>query len=134
MATTLTEAGMAIPTTASAATLTTAWRNGAFQIDRHTVVSRSNIVPGEPNSAATQSLPLGNGALGAAVWATAGFTAQLNRDDTFRTASPPGQVTIPGLATLTSAPDREDRAPFTNLPYAQVTGAEAAAAKHFGPV
>ena len=55
VATILTVAGLATP--ASAATLTTAWQNGAFQLDRHAVVSRSNIVLGAPNSAATQSLP-----------------------------------------------------------------------------
>ena len=101
-ATTLTVAGLTTPT-ASAATLTTAWQNGAFQLDHHAVVSRSNIVLGAPNSAATQSLPLGNGSLGAAAWAANGFTAQLNRDDTVPDRKSPGQVTIPGLAKLTSA-------------------------------
>ena len=104
VATTLTVAGLTSPV-AAAATQTTAWQNGAFQIDRHAVVSRSNIVLGSPNSAATQSLPLGNGSLGAAVWAASGFTAQLNRDDTFPDRKYPGQVTIPGLAKLTSAGD-----------------------------
>src|SRR5882757_4673810 len=104
VATTLTVAGLATPA-ADAATLTTAWQNGAFQIDRHAVVSRSNIVLGAPNTAATQSLPLGNGTVGAAVWAANGFTAQLNRDDTFPDRKSPGQVTIPGLAKLTSAAD-----------------------------
>ena len=104
VATTLTVAGLTSPV-AAAATQTTAWQNGAFQIDRHAVVSRSNIVLGSPNSAATQSLPLGNGSLGAAVWAASGFTAQLNRDDTFPGRKSPGQVTIPGLAKLTSAGD-----------------------------
>ena len=104
VATTLTVAGLATPA-ADAATLTTAWQNGAFQIDRHAVVSRSNIVLGAPNTAATQSLPLGNGTTGAAVWAANGFTAQLNRDDTFPDRKSPGQVTIPGLAKLTAAAD-----------------------------
>jgi hypothetical protein len=103
LATTLTVAGLAIP--ATAATATTAWQNGSFQLDRHAVVSRSTIVLGAPNSAAAQSLPLGNGSLGAAVWAAGGFTAQLNRDDTFPDRKSPGQVTIPGLARLTSAAD-----------------------------
>jgi hypothetical protein len=89
MATTLTVAGLAIP--ANAATATTAWQNGAFQLDRHAVVSRSNIVLAAPNSAATQSLPLGNGSLGAAVWAAGGLTAQLNRDDTFPDRKSPGR-------------------------------------------
>ncbi|EWM16567.1 hypothetical protein [Kutzneria sp. 744] len=105
VATTLTVAGLTIPIQAQAATLTTAWQNGAFQIDRHAVVSRSNIVLAAPNGAATQSLPLGNGTLGAAVWAAGGFTAQLNRDDTFPDRRSPGQVTIPGLSKLTAAAD-----------------------------
>ena len=103
VATTLTVAGLVTP--ANAATLTTAWQNGAFQIDRHAVVSRSNIVLQAPNTTPTQSMPLGNGTVGAAVWAANGFTAQLNRDDTFPDRKSPGQVTIPGLAKLTSAPD-----------------------------
>jgi hypothetical protein len=88
---------------ASAATTTTAWQNGTFNIDRQGVVSRSNIVLGAPNLQSTQSLPLGNGSLGAAVWDASGFTAQLNRDDTFPDRKSPGQVTIPGLSQLTGA-------------------------------
>ncbi|HEY4020143.1 MAG TPA: hypothetical protein VGM75_15740 [Pseudonocardiaceae bacterium] len=88
---------------AAAATLSTAWQNGTFNIDRQGVVSRSDIVLGAPNTQATQSLPLGNGSLGAAVWDASGFTAQLNRDDTFPGRKSPGQVTIPGLSQLTDA-------------------------------
>jgi hypothetical protein len=36
-------------------------------------VSRSNIVLGTPNSAAAQSLGLGNGSLGVAAWAAGGL-------------------------------------------------------------
>ena len=54
---------------ASAASLTTAWHNGAFSENTGGVVSRSDIVLGKPNSADTQSLPLGNGSLGVAAWA-----------------------------------------------------------------
>ncbi|WP_158973333.1 ricin-type beta-trefoil lectin domain protein [Streptomyces griseus] len=50
-------------------------------------------------------MPLGNGTLGAAVWAAGGFTAQLNRSDTFPQRKSPGWLTIPGLAALTGAPD-----------------------------
>src|ERR1700716_2168184 len=54
---------------AVAASGTTAWHNGGFAVDTPNVVRRSDVVLGAPNSAAAQSLPLGNGALGAAVWA-----------------------------------------------------------------
>ncbi|HEX4221204.1 MAG TPA: hypothetical protein VHZ97_02445, partial [Pseudonocardiaceae bacterium] len=88
---------------AAAATQSTAWQNGTFNIDRQGVVSRADIVLGAPNTQPTQSLPLGNGSLGAAVWDASGFTAQLNRDDTFPDRKSPGQITIPGLTALTSA-------------------------------
>jgi hypothetical protein len=90
---------------AAAATVTTAWHNGSFAEDTGGVVSRSDIVLGKPNSANTQSLPLGNGSLGVAAWAGNGFTAQLNRSDTMPYRLSPGQVQIPGLSALTSAPN-----------------------------
>jgi hypothetical protein len=64
---------------AAAATVTTAWQNGAFSENTGGVVSRSDIILGQPNILDSQSLPLGNGSLGAAAWAANGFTAQLNR-------------------------------------------------------
>jgi hypothetical protein len=73
------------------------------------VVSRSDIVLGQPNAAAAQAMPLGNGGLGAAVWAANGFTAQLNRADTLPDRLSPGQVVIPGLEKLTGAPDYHGR-------------------------
>jgi len=88
---------------ASAATTTTAWQNGAFSVNNAGVVSRSDIVLGQPNKADSQSLPLGNGSLGVAAWAANGFTAQLNRSDTMPYRLSPGQVKIPGLSTMTSA-------------------------------
>ena len=88
---------------AAAATQSTAWQNGTFNIDRQGVVSRSDIVLGAPNDQPAQSLPLGNGSLGAAVWDANGFTAQLNRDDTFPDRKSPGQVSIPGLSAITGA-------------------------------
>jgi len=88
---------------ASAATVTTAWHNGTFSENTGGVVSRSDIVLGKPNSANSQSLPLGNGSLGVAAWAANGFTAQLNRSDTQPYRLSPGQVQIPGLAAMTSA-------------------------------
>jgi hypothetical protein len=93
--------GLAPPAAAAAAT--TAWQNGAFQLDAGGVVSRSDVVLGQPNTANTQSLPLGNGSLGVAEWAANGFTAQLNRSDTMPNRLSPGQLTIPGLTAMTSA-------------------------------
>ncbi|HEU5107536.1 MAG TPA: hypothetical protein VFT95_03075, partial [Micromonosporaceae bacterium] len=55
--------------------------------------------------APADSMALGNGTLGAAVWAAGGFTAQLNRNDTFPDRKSPGQLVIPGLARLTGAAD-----------------------------
>jgi len=88
---------------ASAETLTTAWQNGAFSENTGGVVSRSDIVLGQPNTSDAQSLPLGNGSLGVAAWASGGFTAQLNRSDTMPNRLSPGQVHIPGLTAMTSA-------------------------------
>src|SRR5258708_15335561 len=82
---------------------TTAWSSGAFNVDVPNVVRRSNIVLGQPNVSPYASMPLGNGSLGAAVWAANGFTAQLNRVDTFPDRKSPGQVTIPGLSAMTNA-------------------------------
>src|SRR5581483_6015737 len=48
---------------------------------------------------------LGNGTLGAAVWAANGLTAQLNRADTLPARKSPGWVQIPGLSQITSASD-----------------------------
>ncbi len=95
--------------TVSAAPGTTAWQNGAFVVDTPNLVHRSDVVLGRANSAATESMPLGNGQLGAAVWAAGGFTAQLNRTDTFPDRRSPGQVLIPGLARMTSAGDYSGR-------------------------
>jgi hypothetical protein len=99
--------GVALSTAhpAAAATGTTAWRTGSFVVDTPNVVRRSDIVLGSPNNSASQFVPLGNGSLGAAVWAAGGFTAQLNRTDTFPDRKSPGQVTIPGLSRLTTAAD-----------------------------
>ena len=83
---------------AVAASLTTAWQNGSFSVNPAGVVSRSDIVLGQPNTAASQSLPLSNGSLGVAAWAAGGFTAQLNRSDTMPYRLSPGQLQIPGLA------------------------------------
>jgi hypothetical protein len=90
---------------AGAAGPTTAWQNGGFHVDTANVVRRSDVVLGKANSDPTQFMPLGNGTLGAAVWAANGFTAQLNRSDTFPDRKSPGQLVIPGLSRLTGASD-----------------------------
>jgi hypothetical protein len=90
---------------AAAATVTTAWQNGAFALNPSGVVAESDIVLGAANTADSQSLPLGNGSLGVAAWAANGFTAQLNRSDTMPSRLSPGQVNIPGLSAMTSAAD-----------------------------
>lgn len=93
----------------AATTVTTAWHDGAFAENTAGVVSRSDVVIKQPNFSGTQYLPLGNGSLGVAEWAAGGFTAQLNRDDTFPDRKSPGQVQIPGLAAMTTAADFSGR-------------------------
>ena len=90
---------------ASADELTTAWGDGQFVVDTPNVVRRSNIVLERANFDPTESMALGNGTLGAAIWAADGLTAQLNRGDTLPDRKSPGRVVIPGLARLTAAPD-----------------------------
>jgi hypothetical protein len=55
----------------------------AFTMDTPNVVRRANVVLAKANTAPQQFMALGDGALGMAVWAANGFTAQLNRTDTF---------------------------------------------------
>jgi hypothetical protein len=77
----------------------------AFVMDTPNVVRRANVVLSKANAAPQDFMALGNGALGMAVWAANGFTAQLNRVDTFPDRKSLGQVVIPGLAKLTGAAD-----------------------------
>ncbi|MFI5797761.1 glycosyl hydrolase family 95 catalytic domain-containing protein [Streptomyces sp. NPDC051677] len=95
--------------TAVASANTTAWQNGRFVVDTPNLVRRSNLVLDRANTAASEFVPLGNGTLGAAAWAANGFTAQLNRGDTFPDRKSPGWVTIPGLSRLTGASDFKSR-------------------------
>lgn len=95
---------LALEGTAEAAP-SSAWIGNRFEQDTPNLVRRANIVLGDAPVQAQQLMPLGNGQLGAAVWAANGFTAQLNRTDTWPTRRSPGQVTIPGLARLTTADD-----------------------------
>jgi hypothetical protein len=73
------------------------------------VIGRSDIVLGRPNTDAGEAMPLGNGRLGVAVWSAAGFTAQLNRNDTLPDRLSPGQIVVPGLSALTRARDYSGR-------------------------
>lgn len=93
---------------------TTAWHDGRFQVDTAAVLSRSTIILGKANTQAKEAMPLGNGSLGVAVWSAEGFTAQLNRADTLPDRLSPGQVVIPGLASLTSATDYAGRLDLYN--------------------
>src|ERR1700739_3572288 len=63
--------------------LTSAWKDGRFQVDVPGVVERSDIILRRPNIARTEAMPLGNGRLGLGVWAQDGYMAQLNREDTW---------------------------------------------------
>jgi hypothetical protein len=107
------DAATASPATAATAA-TTAWLDGAFALNPDGVVSRSDIVLGQPNIDPTASIPLGNGSLGVAAWAADGFTAQLNRSDTMPDRKSPGQVTIPGLSVISHASDFSGRLDLTD--------------------
>ena len=106
----------------AAAAETTAWSRSGFDADTANLVRRSNVVLERPPALATQSMPLGNGRLGAAVWAADGFTAQLNRTDTYPTRRSPGQVVIPGLEQMTSAPDYRGTVDLYDAVYRQSGG------------
>jgi hypothetical protein len=95
----------AASTATSASAATTAWRDGSFDLNPDGVVSRDDIVLGQPDIDPAQSIPLGNGDLGVAAWAANGFTAQLNRSDTMPDRKSPGQVNIPGLSVISHASD-----------------------------
>jgi len=88
---------------------TTAWRDGSLRVDTADLVSRSDLVLEGPSWKSYQSMPLGNGVLGAAVWAEKGYTAQLNRVDTFPDLKSAGQLVVPGLDQLMRAQDYSGR-------------------------
>jgi hypothetical protein len=110
-------AGALLPAAASpavgstpAAQLTTAWQptsggNGQFVVNTPDLVRSSDVVLNDVPAQGKQSMPLGNGVFGAAVWAQKGFTAQLNRDDTMPGRKSAGQLVIPGLQAMTGATD-----------------------------
>jgi hypothetical protein len=78
---------------------------GSFFAQRRGVVERSTIVLERPNEKPVEAMPLGNGRLGAAVWAQDGLTVQLNRADTLPARLSPGQIHLPGLTRLTRSAD-----------------------------
>lgn len=86
---------------------TTAWNptTHTFDVDVPNVVRESNIVMSQPNVDSMSALPLGNGSLAGAAWASQGFTVQLNRSDTLPSRLSPGQLHLPGLTALSTAPD-----------------------------
>jgi hypothetical protein len=100
----------------------TAWIGNRFQVDVPNVVKRANLVNGAPPAQPTQSMPLGNGQMGTAVWAANGFTAQINRTDTWPTRRSPGQVTIPGLRALADADDYSATVDLYDATYRQQGG------------
>jgi alpha-L-fucosidase 2 len=100
----------------------TAWSQGAFHVDRKSIVERSDIILQRPNKKPTEAMPLGNGRLGISVWAQDGYTAQLNRGDTFPLRLSTGQVVIPGLRKLTNAADYSARLNLYNGEFEQHGG------------
>lgn len=93
---------------------TTAWKDGRFHIDVAGVVGGSDVVLLRPPRQRQESMPLGNGRLGVAVWAEDGYTAQLNRADTMPKRLSPAQVVIPGLSRLAGAADYRGRLDLYN--------------------
>jgi hypothetical protein len=114
-------AAMAVPAPAALAD-TTAWSNGHFDVDTANVVRRSNIILEQAPATGPLSMPVGNGVMGAAVWAQQGFTAQLERADTFPTRRSPGQVVIPGLQAMTGAADYKASVDLYDATYRQSGG------------
>ncbi|TWD75190.1 hypothetical protein FB561_6628 [Kribbella amoyensis] len=88
---------------------TTAWRDGALRTDPAGLVARSDLVQEGPAWRAYQAMPVGNGKLGAAVWAEKGYSAQLNRVDTFPLLKSAGRLVVPGLDPLMRAGDYSGR-------------------------
>jgi hypothetical protein len=107
----LTVGATSLPAVSStpAAAETTAWHDGALQVDTAGLVSRSDLVQEGPAWRAYQAMPLGNGVLGAAVWAEKGYSAQLNRVDTFPDLKSAGRLVVPGLDPLMRAGDYSGR-------------------------
>lgn len=100
---------LAVATAPDPDSATTAWRDGSLRTDPAGLVSRSDLVQEGPAWRAFQAMPLGNGTLGAAVWAENGYSAQLNRVDTFPDLKSAGRLVVPGLDPLMRAADYSGR-------------------------
>ena len=83
-------AALCLPLAAAAESATAPWG-----VPIESAVSRSDIVVGQPNPLPSQAMPLGNGRLGAALWADKGLTIQLNRSDTCPAGSRPAKSSFP---------------------------------------
>lgn len=88
---------------------TSAWLHDALRVDTAGLLSRSDLVLATAPWRPDQAVPLANGELGAGVWAADGWTAQLNRGDTFPDLKSAGQLVLPGLFGLSSAEDYRGR-------------------------
>lgn len=93
----------------AASRTTSAWLNDALRVDTADLLSRSDLVLATAPWRADQAVPLANGELGAGVWAANGWTAQLNRGDTFPELKSAGQLVLPDLYGLSSAEDYRGR-------------------------
>lgn len=93
-----------------------------ISFDPETVVSRSNVILESPNGSASQFMPLGNGPLGAAAWASNGLTVQINRIDTMPDRKSLGRVNVPGLSTITTAGDYQGTLDLYNGVFVQSGG------------
>jgi len=102
--------------------VTSAWKDGRFQVDVPSVVGGSDIILQRPNSDRKEAMPLGNGRLGLGVWSQDGYTAQVNREDTWPLRLSPGQVSIPGLKKLVEASDYSGRLNLYNGEFEQHGG------------
>ena len=102
-------AGLFTAAPAHAADPTTAWSTGQFNVDVPNVVRRSNIVLGQAPAQGTQSMPLGNGTFGAAVWAA---------ERLHRPVQPLGHLPRPPLARPAEhpGPRGDDRRRRTTTP------------------
>src|SRR4051812_21213736 len=101
---------------------TPARADGGFKVDKSNLLRRSNIMVGRAPTLPQQCMDLGNWTLRHAAWAATGFTAQLNRADTLPNHRSAGQLVIPGLAAMTSAPDYKGTVDLYDATYRQSGG------------
>lgn len=95
------------PSSMSRAGLTAIDGGGNLHLDRDSWLARNNLVYLSPPFRKNESIPLGSGRVGAALWIdpTNGLTAHLNRPEGVPAMAGIGMLRIPGLAGLASAPD-----------------------------